>query len=225
MIATLINSIAVIAGALLGLLFGKRIKDSFKEIVMTSAGAVTLILGIDMAMKGESVIALLFALIIGGMIGSSLRIEDGILSIGNRFAKDSDGGFAKGFLDSSILFCSGSMSIIGSINAGTTGDYSLILIKSIMDGFMAIVFASAYGKGVLLSSAVVFVYQGFFTIFGAFLAPRLGDSGIGAIAAAGGYLLIMLALGLLKMKSIKTADFLPALVLAPIFSYLFAFLN
>lgn len=225
MLVTLINALSVILGASIGLLMKKHVSKNFQTVVMTSAGVVTLILGIGMATTDLSVLALLFALIFGGFIGAALKLDEKIEGLGNRFKREGDdSNFGKGFLDSSILFCSGAMSIVGSINAGTTGDNSLILIKSVMDGFMAVVFAATYGRGVLLSSVVVFIYQGFFVIAGSFLSPILGDAGIGYIAAAGGYLLVMLSLGLLNIKEIKTAHFLPALVLAPILGKLFSYL-
>ncbi len=214
--ATIINAAAVFAGAVIGLLFAKRIPSSLKTILMTSAGVVTIILGIDMAMEGE-VLPILFALIFGGFIGFWIRIDERVSSIGS----GNGSTFGKGFLDSSVLFCSGALSIVGSINAGTAGDWELILIKSVMDGFMAIIFAAMYGKGVLLSAVSILVYQGFFTIAGSAIAPALGESGINAMAAAGGYLLIMIALGLLELKSVKTANFLPALVLAPVFTWIY----
>ena len=226
MIATFINAIAVIIGAFLGLFFKSKIKKDFEEIVMTSSGLITLVLGLGMASGSPDTLSSLFALILGGFAGSALRIEDRVLSIGNKFSKDGDySSFGIAFLNSSLLFCSGAMSIVGSINAGTLGDYELILIKSVMDGFMAIVFASAYGKGVFLSAATIIVYQGFFTLAGAYISPVLGDDGIAIISAVGGYLLIMLSLSLLNLKKVKTGNFLPALIFAPVLLYLFSFLS
>ena len=225
MLVTLINALSVVIGALIGLVMKKHVSQGFQGVVMTSAGIVTLVLGIDMTLTDLSVLAILFSLIIGGFIGSSLKLDERIESLGSRFKREGDdASFGKGFLDSSILFCSGAMSIVGSINAGTTGDNSLILIKSVMDGFMAVVFAATYGRGVLLSSLVVLAYQGFFVLAGSFIAPILGESGIGYIAASGGYLLIMLSLGLLKIKEIKTAYFIPALLIAPFLGRLFEYL-
>lgn len=226
MIATIINAIAVILGAFLGLFFKSKISDEFKTIVMTSSGLITLALGLDMAFDSPDTLSSLFALIFGGFAGTALRIEDRVLSLGEKFAPKGEGdmSFGTGFLNSSLLFCSGAMSIVGSINAGTVGDYDLILIKSVMDGFMAIVFAAAYGKGVFLSAATIIIYQGFFTLAGGFLSPILGDDGIAIISAVGGYLLVMLALSLLELKKIKTGNFLPSLVFAPILLYLFSFL-
>ncbi len=229
MTATFINAFAVILGGLLGLLLKKKISSSFKDIVMMAAGVTTLVLGIDMALEAPSAIANLFSLIIGGFIGFALRIEDRVLSLGDRIErlggkKSSGGDFAKGFLNSSLLFCTGAMSIVGSIQAGTSGNWELILIKSVMDGFMAIVFASTYGLGVFASAVTIIIYQGFFTLAGVYIEPILGTEGINAMASTGGLLLIFLALSLLNLKDCRTGNFLPALILAPLMQYLYSLL-
>ena len=229
MAATFINAFAVILGGLLGLLLKKKISSSFKDIVMMAAGVTTLVLGIDMALEAPSAIANLFSLIIGGFIGFALRIEDRVLSLGDRIErlggkKSSGGDFAKGFLNSSLLFCTGAMSIVGSIQAGTSGNWELILIKSVMDGFMAIVFASTYGLGVFASAVTIIIYQGFFTLAGVYIEPILGTEGINAMASTGGLLLIFLALSLLNLKDCRTGNFLPALILAPLMQYLYSLL-
>lgn len=229
MAATFINAFAVILGGLLGLLLKKKISSSFKDIVMMAAGVTTLVLGIDMALEAPSAIANLFSLIIGGFIGFALRIEDSVLSLGDRIErlggkKSSGGDFAKGFLNSSLLFCTGAMSIVGSIQAGTSGNWELILIKSVMDGFMAIVFASTYGLGVFASAVTIIIYQGFFTLAGVYIEPILGTEGINAMASTGGLLLIFLALSLLNLKDCRTGNFLPALILAPLMQYLYSLL-
>ena len=225
MTATIINAIAVLCGTLIVLILKKNISSSFKNIVMLSSGVVTLVLGLQMAFEVPSAIAVLFSLLLGGFTGFALKIEDRIMALGNIIG-GSEGGsdFGKGFLNASLLFCTGSMSIVGAIEAGTTGDYELILIKSIMDGFMAIVFAASYGKGVGASVITILVYQGFFTLLGGWIEPVLGESGIAAMSAAGGFLLIFLALGLLGIKQIQTGNFLPALVFAPLMQYLYSFL-
>ena len=225
MTATIINAIAVLCGTIIGLILKKNISSSFKNIVMLSSGVVTLVLGLQMAFEVPSAIAVLFSLLLGGFTGFALKIEDRIMALGNIIG-GSEGGsdFGKGFLNASLLFCTGSMSIVGAIEAGTTGDYELILIKSIMDGFMAIVFAAGYGKGVGASVITIPVYQGFFTLLGGWIEPVLGESGIAAMSAAGGFLLIFLALGLLGIKQIQTGNFLPALVFAPLMQYLYSFL-
>ena len=231
MIAVFINCATVILGSIIGLLVGKHLKESFKEIVFSCAGLVTLVMGVGMALESSNKLVLLIALLAGGAIGYLLKIEDRILGLGDRLGKltgkEDDGGtaggsrnFGKGFLVASVLFCSGAMSMVGSIQAGTTGEMQTILIKSVMDGCMAVVFASVYGVGVLFSSLFILVYQGFFTLAGGWLEPVLGTVGITELSAEGGILLLMIGFGLLKIKEFKTANFLPALVFAPVLGIL-----
>ncbi|NCB00817.1 MAG: DUF554 domain-containing protein [Spirochaetia bacterium] len=232
MIATYINGIAILIGGLLGLLIGSKLSEQFKEVVFASAGLVTLVIGIKMALETNSFLVLLFSMVLGGLIGYLIGIEKGILKAGSWMEKISmrksnkdevtttGSLFAVGFLNSSVLFCSGAMAIVGSISAGTVGDYNLIFIKSVMDGSMAIIFAAAYGPGVLASALSVLVYQGFFTIMGKTISPLLKESGLNELSAVGGILLIMIAFNLIGIKQFKTGNFLPALVLAPIFAFL-----
>jgi len=225
MIAIYINSIVVVVGALIGLLIGSRLKEEFKQVVFASSGLVTLVIGIKMALETRSFLILLFSIIVGGILGYALKIEPSILKLGDWLESKTTKGnqkegsmFARGFLNSSVLFCSGAMSVVGSIAAGTQQDYTLILIKSVMDGAMAIIFAAAYGAGVIFSSVVVLLYQGFFVIAGDWIAPLLGEMGLAELSASGGVLLIMIAFGLIDVRQFKTGNFLPALLFAPIFS-------
>ena len=224
MSAVFINCGAVILGSLIGILVGKHVKDSFKEIVFSCSGLVTIVMGIQMALGSTNFLVLLIALLLGGALGYLLKIEDRIYSLGEKMGKatHSEGtqNFAKGFLTASVLFCSGAMAVVGSIQAGTTGDMTTILIKSVMDGCMAVVFSSIYGIGVMFSFLCIFVYQGFFTLAGGWLQPVLGDVGIAELSAEGGVLLLMIGLGLLKIKEFKTANFIPALVFAPVLAIL-----
>ncbi|MFA6844819.1 MAG: DUF554 domain-containing protein [Sphaerochaetaceae bacterium] len=224
MFATYVNCLAVVVGAIVGLILKKYIKESFNEVVMTSAGLVTCIIGISMALKTGSYLVMIFSVIVGGLVGYALHIEEHVLSLGNWLQKKTDKKgdgvtFAQGFLNASLLFCTGAMSIVGSIQAGTVGDYQLIFVKSIMDGCMAIVFAAAYGPGVLFSAVTILIYQGFFTLAGGWLEPHLGENGINEMGSVGGILLLMIACNLLGIKKCKTGDFLFALFFAPFFSY------
>jgi len=152
MIATVINAAAIILGSLIGLLIRKGIKDEYRKVVFTAAGMTSLTIGIQMALKTTHILAFALALMIGGLVGTMLDIEGGIERLGERlkarFASKSEGAFAAGFLNGSILFCTGAMAILGSFKAGTEGDYSLIFTKTVLDGFVSIIFASAMGIGV-----------------------------------------------------------------------------
>lgn len=229
MFATYINCLAVIIGSLFGLLLKNRLKSSYKEVVFTSSGLITLVIGISMAMQTGSFLILIFATILGGFVGYALAIEEGVLALGTWMESKlgKKGGdeqaaenFALGFFNASLLFCSGAMTVVGSIQAGTTGDYQLLLVKSVMDGCMAIIFSAVYGPGVMASALVILVYQGFFTLAGGFISPILGESGITELSAVGGVLLMMIGLGLLDIRKSKTGNFLPAMVIAPVLAIL-----
>jgi uncharacterized membrane protein YqgA involved in biofilm formation len=234
MFATYFNCLTVIIGSLLGLLLRNRIKPAYQEVVFASSGLVTLVIGFSMALKTGSYLILLFSVVLGGFVGYALRIEEGILAFGTyaekkwgkgKHTETTSSNFALGFLTASILFCSGAMSVVGSIQAGTVGDYQLIMVKSIMDGCMAIILSAAYGPGVMASALFVLVYQGFFTLAGGVISPILKESGLTELSAVGGVLLLMIGFGLLDIKKFKTGNFLPAMILAPAFSLLSPFLS
>lgn len=223
MLAVFINCLTVIIGGFLGLLIGKRVSQSFKEVVFSCSGIITIVMGIQMALESSNFLVLLLAMLAGGATGYLLKIEERVLSLGEKLSKstaDSSANFAIGFMNASVLFCSGAMSVVGSIQAGTVGDYQTILIKSVMDGCMAVVFGSIYGIGVVFSCLFILVYQGFFTLAGSWIEPILGTVGIMELSAAGGILLIMIGLGLLDIKKFKSGNFTPALVFAPLFALL-----
>ncbi len=224
MIATLVNTLTVIIGGLLGLLLKGRIAEKYRDSVTVGVGLITLVLGMSMALSGGTILLILPALVLGGLAGTALRVEDGILKSGDALKKlmspgEEDGLFARGFLDATILFCVGPMTIVGSIEAGLQGNYDIIFTKSVMDGFMAIVLAASYGAGVIASALSVLVIQGGLTLGSGALAPLITDSILAEIGALGGYLILMIALNLLNLKRVKTANFLPSLLLVVLFAW------
>jgi uncharacterized membrane protein YqgA involved in biofilm formation len=217
MLATFINAAAIVLGSLVGLLLKKSLSERYEKAVFTAAGIVSLTIGIQMALKTSHVLAFAIALILGGLAGTFLDIEGAILRLGERlkkrFAKREEGGtFAYGFLSASVLYCSGAMAIVGSFKAGTEGDYALILTKSVLDGFISIMFASAMGVGVAFSALTVLVYQGFLTLASVWLKPWVSELMIAELTGIGGALVVMIGINLLDLKKLKTGDFLPALV-------------
>ena len=223
MIATIINVLAVLAGSVIGLLMHARITDAFKRIVFVGAGIMTLILGMQMALKSTQIVFLALSLILGGILGELLRIEDGILALGEvlkrTFAhKDSGKDFAYGFLDSSVLFCVGAMALVGSFKAGAEGDYTLILTKSVLDGFMAIMLTAALGVGVAFSGLSILVYQGVLTLAAVWLKPLVSETLLAEITGVGGALVLMIGINLLGLAKLKTANYLPALLLMILFT-------
>lgn len=224
MLATIVNTIAVIIGGLLGLLLRGRISSRYQDVVQTGVGLVTLILGISMALAGGHILLIIPSLVFGGVIGTALRIEDGILKAGDGLkklmsSKEEGSTFARGFLDATVLFCVGPMTIVGSLEAGLQGNYDVLFTKSAMDGFMAIVFAATSGVGVVFSAVSVFIIQGAITLGAGALSPLFTDSILVEVGALGGYLILMIALNLLKLKRISTANFLPAILLVIFFAW------
>jgi uncharacterized membrane protein YqgA involved in biofilm formation len=224
MIATVVNTIAVIIGGLLGLLLRGRISERYQSAVTVGVGLVTLVLGMSMALSGGSILLVIPSLILGGLAGTALRIEDGILKAGDSLRriispKEEGGTFAQGFLDATVLFCVGPMTIVGSIEAGLQGRYDVIFTKSAMDGFMAIILAASSGAGVLVSALSVFVVQGALTLGAGALAPYVTEPILAEVGALGGYLILMISLNLLNLKRVKTADFLPAVLLVVLFAW------
>lgn len=236
MLAVFVNCFTVIVGGLIGVLFSSKIKESLSSTVQNAAGVITLVLGLEMAFQYESIICLSISLILGGLIGTALDIDGAIYKLGqffekivdkkgktsnevvttNQLAKKND--FAFGFLNASVLFCVGAMSIIGSFKAGIEKDYTIIFTKSILDGFMAIVFASSMGAGAIFSFVTILVYQGALTLLSTFIAPFVSDMLLNELSACGGAMIIMIGINLLKLKEIKTANFLPGLILVVVYN-------
>ncbi|HET6487611.1 MAG TPA: DUF554 domain-containing protein [Spirochaetia bacterium] len=218
MIATLVNAAAVLVGALLGTLLRSRIKDSFRSIVQVGAGITSVVIGVQMALSSSRIVYLAVSMILGGILGEWWGIEGGILSLGDTlrrtFARKETGqDFAYGFLNASVLFCVGAMALVGSFRAGAEHNYDLILTKSVMDGFMAIVLTAAMGVGVAFSALSVLVYQGILTIAAGWLKPLVSDQLLKELTGVGGALVIMIGINLLGLARLKTANFIPSLAL------------
>ena len=225
MLAVFINVAAVVVGSLLGLLFGRKASEKLRTLIMVSAGLVTLLIGLQMAWKGQRILYLLLSILIGGLIGYALNIEGGILKFGEALkrlvphSKDDSGGFAQGFLAASVLFCVGAMSILGSFQAGAEGKMDIILIKSVMDGCMAIVLTGALGVGVGFSAITILLYQGALTLAAVWVKPwvDLHPLVLTEVSGVGGLMVAMISLNLLELKKIPTGNFLPALVVVVLF--------
>lgn len=222
MLATVINALAIVAGSFIGILLKKGLSKRFEAAIFTAAGITSLVIGIQMAIKTSHVLALALALILGGLLGTAIKIEDAVLSLGerlkNRFARnEKNGNFAEGFLSASVLYCSGAMAIIGSFKAGTEGDFSLLLTKSILDGTLSVLFASAMGIGVAFSALSVLGYQGILTLISIWVKPYVSDLMLAELTGIGGALVIMIGIGLLDLKKLKTGDFIPSLLFTILF--------
>ena len=222
MIATLVNCLTVLLGSLLGLFFHSKIREDFKETVFTSIGLFTLVIGIAMALKTERMVYLALSLVLGGLLGNLLDVEGKILRLGEflkaRFAKgEGRNDFAYGFLNASVLFCVGAMTLVGAFKAGAEGDYALILTKSVMDGFMAILLTAALGIGVAFSILTIVVYQGGLTLLAGFIKPFVTPLILSELTGVGGVLVMMIGFNLLQLRKIKTGNFILSLVVVIVF--------
>jgi len=234
MTGTLLNIATVLIGGTLGLIFGARVPERLKATVVAGMGLFTAAMGIQMFLKTENPLIVLGSLLIGALLGEWWRIEDGLQSLGQmlekRFAKsdseDVSSKFVRGFLTTSLLFCVGPMTILGSIQDGLTGDYSLLAVKSVLDGFASLAFASTLGVGVLFSTLVILVYQGGISLLAAQLNAIVTPSMMNEMTAVGGVILIGLAISsLLEIKKIRVGNFLPALAIAPLIVWILSLIQ
>jgi uncharacterized membrane protein YqgA involved in biofilm formation len=239
MLGTIVNCVAIIVGSIVGMLFSRRISQELSGIICSAAGIITGIIGLQMALKVDNIIYLALALIVGGIVGTWLDIDGRILALGRLLERyfgpgsrlsrtkravspvvpvtstptQPNVGFAYAFLNASVLFCVGAMAIIGSFKAGTEGDYTILLTKSVLDGFMSIVFAAAMGLGTAFSALSILVYQGLLTLLSVVIKPYVTEQMIAALSSLGGALIVMIGINLLDLKKLKTANYLPSLVI------------
>lgn len=230
MLGTLINFATVMVGGALGLLIGGRMPERIKTIVIASIGLITLVMGISSGITTANPLIPLLALVIGAVIGELINIDKGINVLGEtlkkRFSRpDSQQNFTAAFVIASLQFCVGPLTILGSINDGLTGDYRLLAIKAVLDGFSAIIFASSFGVGTLFAGATILLVQGGISLLAGLLKPLLvsnphlsmaAQPRVIELGAVGGVILVALALNILDIKRIKVANMLPALIIAPL---------
>ena len=214
MLGTIVNTVAIIAGSLIGLLFRGGIPEKYRVTIMQALSLAVILIGIKMAFKTEGILLIIFSLVIGSLIGEFVRIEDRLETLGRffetRFSKAGN-GLAKGFVVTSLIFCVGSMAIVGALESGLTGNHQTLFAKSALDGLSSIIFASSFGIGVLFSSVSVFLYQGFITLTATFIKPFLIAEVINQMSAVGGLLIMAIGINLLEIQKIKVGNMLPAI--------------
>ena len=221
MFAVIVNTITVLIGSTVGLLFKKGIPKRLTDAVMLGIGLCTLYIGISGTLKGENTIVLILSMVLGAIIGTALNIDGAINRLGNwiesKFSRKGEKvSVAQGFVTACLLFCVGAMTIVGSLNAGLTGDYEMLLTKSVLDLISSSMLAVSLGIGVMFAAAFVFVFQGALVLLAGFLQPLLTAAAINEIICAGSLLIVGLGLNLMGVTKIKVADYLPAIVIAPI---------
>lgn len=233
---TLANVATVIVGSSLGLLIGHRLSSRVRSTVTSALGLVTLLIAAQAAMAvkdpdlidavgtGAPVLIVLGALVLGGILGSWWRLEDRFEQAGgwlqSRLTRGGGGEererFVEGFVLSSLVFCVGPLTILGSINEGLGNGADQLLLKSVLDGFASLALAASFGIGVMASAASIGIIQGVLTALGAALGSFLPEAHLVTLTATGGLILIGVAFRLLDLKVMPVADLLPALVIAPL---------
>ncbi|MFV0311108.1 MAG: DUF554 domain-containing protein [Dysgonomonas sp.] len=230
MVGTLVNAGAIIGGSLIGLIVHSRLSPKMTGIVFQGIGLVTLAIGISMSLRIESVIIVVVSIVLGSIIGQGIDIDKHLRRLSNYLESKSSGTkkgnaatnqFTEGFITASMLFCVGSMAILGAIEDGMGKSPDLLLTKSVMDGISSIALASTFGICILFSSVPVLIYQGGLTLFAAFIMRYMSDDMTANMTGVGGILLIGLGISILKIKDVNVTNMLPALVVVVILSYFF----
>ena len=221
---TFVNTGAILAGSIVGILAGKRLPHQLKTLLIQALGLAVILIGLQMALSGSETLVTISCLLLGALTGELLRIEQGIEWLGTqlkaRFRSDS-ATFVEGFVSASILYVTGAMMIVGSIQDGTTGDARTLYVKSMLDGVASIAFASTLGVGVAFSALSVLVVQGSITLLASRLLFLQNPAVLGAITATGGLLILGIGINILDLTRIRIGNLLPALVYAILWAVIF----
>jgi uncharacterized membrane protein YqgA involved in biofilm formation len=219
MLGTIVNSLAIVAGSLLGLLFSKGIADNYKEIILSGVGLSVLLIGVKSALVSGDLMVVIFSVILGALLGEWLNIEKKLEALGAYLeskvtAKSADStSFARGFVTASLVFCVGSMAIVGSLESGLTGNHQTLFAKSVLDGVTSVIFASTMGLGVMFSAVAVFLYQGLITLTAVFMKSFLVPETIEQMTSVGGLLIMAIGFNMLKITKIRVGNMIPAIFL------------
>lgn len=229
MLGNYVNAAAIIVGTILGILIHKGLKEDYKNTMMQAIGLSVLFIGAATALNGlldpeSEAILFIISLVIGGIVGEMLRLDNALNRLGqflqNRVGRG-DHNVARGFVTASLIFCVGTMAIIGSLESGLRGNYDMLFAKSILDGVTSMILATTLGIGVAFSAAAVFIYQGAIILFAGTLEPILTIQVIREISIIGGILIFAIGLNMLEIIKVKTVNLLPA-VLVPVLYYFIA---
>lgn len=231
MTGVLVNVATVIIGSCIGLIFKKGISKKYSDAVMTGIGLCTILIGVQGMLKGENVLVAIISMVLGAIVGTAVDIDKRLNSAGDFLSRklkkgdDDKVGIAQGFVTASLLFCVGAMTIVGSLNSGLKGDHTMIYTKSVLDLFSSMMLSASLGVGVIFAAIFVFVFQGGIVLLAGVLEPLLSQGAIAEITCVGSLMILALGLNLTGLSKFKVANYLPALVFAPLVCYLFDFLE
>ena len=219
-----VNALAIIAGSIVGCWLQSRFPDRIRTIVFQGLGLCVLLIGVQMALKVDNILIVIFSVLLGGITGELLRLDTLFERLGNRFKtliKSKNEKFTDGLITASLIYCIGAMAIVGSLEEGIRGNPTVLYTKAILDGFASVALAASYGSGVLFSFIPVFVYQGAMTVGAGFFQQYFSDLMIAQVTGCGGLLIIGIGINLLELTEIRLANLLPALVYVVVLTALF----
>ena len=223
MTGTILNVITVLVGGLAGTTLGNRLPERIRETVLHGLGLVTLVVGVQLTLQTKNILIVMGSILVGAILGEWWRLEDRLQGLGAWLEARVRGNgvqktttFVQGFVTASLVFCVGPMTVLGALQDGLTGDYRLLAIKSLLDGFAALAFASSLGIGVVFSVLTILVYQGALSLLAGQVQKVLSQAMIAEMTATGGVLIMGISLLLLEIKRIRLANFLPAIAIAPL---------
>ena len=219
MIGTWINVATVVLGSGLGLFLGARLPERFRETMVCGLGLLTLVVGLQMALKTDNILIVMGSILTGGLIGEGINLQYRLDRLGQILQArlgTNDGRFSQGFVTASLVFCVGPMTFMGALQDGLTGDYHLLAVKATLDGFASLAFAASLGIGVLFSAITVIVVQGSISISAGLLQDQLTAEMINEMVACGGLMVLGIGFMLLNVVNLRVANFLPGLVIAPL---------
>ena len=225
-IATFINMAAVVVGSLLGLWLNNIFPEEMKDIIFQAIGLGTLVIGLLMCLKIQDgyMLIFIFSLIIGGIIGQAVGVDEILVNLGNNLKESlnvGEGLFTEGLVTAFLLFCVGSMTILGAIEEGLSGKRELLLVKSTLDGITSVAFAATYGIGVLFSIIPMLFVQGGITLAAGRLESFFTPTILSQISVTGGALILAIGINMLKLGEINIENLLPSIVVVVIFTALY----
>lgn len=223
LLGSLVNAGTVFLGSTVGIVLKRFVSEKYEGIVFQGLGLSTIMLSISMMLSTKNPLLVILSIVVGGILGEWLKLEEIFLSLGEKISQRFHLGkssFAEGLVSASVLFCVGAMTITGCIQEGLRGDSSILLTKALLDGFASIVLATTWGWGVFASGFVVFVLQGGLTLLAQWVGPLLTDFLINQLVGTGGILVLGIGIRLMGIKMVRTASFLPSLILVVFFSLL-----
>lgn len=218
MLGSLVNFIAIICGGLFGLLAGKAFPEKLKKTVIQGIGLSVIVIGLQMALKTNNIIIVILSLVLGGLIGEKIDIENRLNNLGRCLEKllpgKAEGQIAKTFVTTSLIYCVGAMAIVGALEDGLEGNHDILFAKAVLDGITAVVFSSSMGIGVVFAAFPVLLYQGAITLFAGGLQGILAGPVVTEMSATGGLLIFGIGINLLGIKEIRVGNLLPGIFIA-----------